>query len=129
MRGVEIHDRHSRGFLAFDLRHIVQCLREAVYTRTWTCSDVDCTGDAHAELTALSDSGASIAGSQLADLASRVHQVIDGEFRGTLPGENRPSLVIKAVDSTLWVVHGDEACIDEIRRAFADVRPTHYHGG
>ncbi len=129
MLGVEIHDMQPRGYLALDLRDIVECLGPAVEGRTWTCKWVECTGEAAPELTRLSDSGESFAGHQLSELARRIVQVIDGDFIGTRPGEASPSLLIRAEDSSWWEVHGDEACIDLIRRRFTSVRPARYDAG
>lgn len=126
MHGVEIHDMHPSGYLALDLRDIVECLGSAAEERVWTCKWVECTGEATPELTALSDSGESFAGHRLAALARRVDQVIDGDFLGTQPGETTPTLVIRAVDSSWWEVHGDELCIERIGRRFTDVRPARY---
>jgi hypothetical protein len=93
------------------------------------CKWVECSGEATPELTGLSDSGEPFAGHRLAALARRLDQVIDGDFIGTRPGETSPTLVIRAVDSSWWEVHGEEACIERIGRRFTDVRPVRYHAG
>ncbi|HEX6591898.1 MAG TPA: hypothetical protein VF050_07855, partial [Moraxellaceae bacterium] len=59
-------------------------------------------------------------------LSKGVNQIIWGEFQGRLPGSQSADLVIKAIDSTLWEVFAEDACLDRIRKAFRDVRPTAY---
>jgi hypothetical protein len=101
MNGVEIRDVHPRGFLAFDLKDILSCLSDEAVQRVWTRSSVESTGEVAKELEDLSDGDGSIAGSDLMVLAGRIAQVIWGDFYGSLPGDNSPSLIVKAIDSTL----------------------------
>jgi hypothetical protein len=124
MRGVAIHDLHPRGFLAFDLKDILRCLGKNALERTWTIAGIECTGEATEEFEALERSNASVEGSSLASLADRTNQVIWGDFRGRYPGEATESLLIKAIDSTVWEVFGDDDCLGKIRTAFKDVRPA-----
>ena len=90
---------------------------------------MECMGDAANELEALSDDGKSVDGSRLIELAARTRQVIWGEFRGRLPVEVADSLVIKAIDSTLWEVFGSDEHLRKIEVAFHDVRPAEEDAG
>ena len=126
MRGVEIHDSHPRGHLAFDLEDILKCLGDEALARTWTCSGVECNTEKGRELERLADAGEQVPGRALLELAERTDQVIEGHFRGRRPGEAHDSLIVKAIDSTLWEVFGPDDCLVRIRSAFSDVRPAEY---
>ena len=124
MRGLELRDADSRGFLSFDLRDILACLGSDASERTWTCQDVDCTGEGVDELFEVVYEGRAIPGSKLIELSRRVLQIIDGTFYGRRAGEDAPSIVIRSVDSTLWEVFGSDECLRKIESAFTDVRPA-----
>ena len=122
--GAEIRDADARGFLAFDLRDILACLGAEVTERIWTCEGVDCTGEGVEEIFDVDYRGLAIPGARLVELAGRVLQIIDGTFYGRRPGEDTPSIVVRAVDSTLWEVFGGEECLRKIEDGFSDVRPA-----
>jgi hypothetical protein len=128
MHGLEIHDTDGRS-LSFDLKDVLSCLGEDVTTRTWTISGVECTGEAADDLHRLSDEIVEVPGELLATLAERVDQVIEGEFCGRLIGETVHTLVVRAIDSTLWEVFGDDGCLSKIRARFKAVRPAHPDAG
>jgi hypothetical protein len=88
MQGVEIHDLHPLGYLSFDLKDILQCLRADVVCRRWLCESVECVGESSQELESLAQVGNDVVGEELIAIAARTHQVIwfiEG-FRGRLPG-------------------------------------------
>lgn len=129
MNGLEIRDMHPQGFLAFDLRDVLGCLSDEALKRTWICNSVECTGEAADELEHVSSSAAPLSGSELLDLSNRIYQVIDGNFYGSLPGEPSATLVIRAIDSTLWEVFGNERCLSLVRLSFNAVKPARYEHG
>jgi hypothetical protein len=57
-------------------------------------------------------------------LAKRIMQTIDGDFVWRRPDDDADSLVIQATDSSFWEVFGDDGCLNRIRSAFTDVRPS-----
>ena len=113
---------HPRGDLSFDLKEILQCLRDDTLARTWRCANLECTGDAAAELGAIETGKVEVTGERLLELASRTHQVVWGDFFGRRPGEPKPSLTIRAIDSTVWEVFADEDSFQKLRNAFKDIR-------
>jgi hypothetical protein len=125
MNGVEIHDMHPRGYLAFDLKEILVCLKEDALAREWSTASVESTGSAAVALESLED-GAPVSGERLLDLSTGVIQIIWGVFSGRIPGEATDSLVIKAIDSTFWEVFGSPAHLAGIQACFHDVRPAGY---
>jgi hypothetical protein len=125
MNGIEIHDMDPRGFLAFDLRDIAHCLGEEFLRRQWQAEDLECMGPLAYELESLGGAPELVSGSRLKEIADGVTQVIWGTFYGRRPGEDAPSLVIKAIDSTLWEVWGDDATIARVRTCFDVVKRVH----
>ena len=65
MRGLELRDADSRGFLSFDLRDILACLGRDAIERMWTWQDVDCTGEGVDEFFEAVYQGQAIPGSRL----------------------------------------------------------------
>lgn len=126
MQGVEIRDLHPLGYLSFDLKDILQCLRADVVCRHWLCEGVECSGEAAQELEGLALVGNTVTGEDLIAIAARTHQVIWGTFKGQLPRELQSTLTINAIDSTLWEVFGEQACLNKIHATFKDVRPARY---
>jgi hypothetical protein len=70
-----------------------------------------------------------IPGSRLIELSRRVLQVIDGTFYGMRPGEDKPSIIVRSVDSTLWEVFGSDECLRKIESGFTNVRPASSDAG
>jgi hypothetical protein len=126
MHGVEIHDRHPRGYLAFDLKEIIECLREEVLAREWRVEGVESTGTRSDELESLEGSNCTISGLHLYALTEGINQIIWGTFSGKLPTEAADSLIIKAIDSTLWEVFACSASLAKVQASFRDVRPAQY---
>lgn len=68
-------------------------------------------------------SGSSVSGALLSKAAHEAHQVIWGEFTGTLPERTDAWVVIRAIDSTFYeVTSSDDAVLSAVRTAFNDVR-------
>jgi hypothetical protein len=126
MTGVEIHDRAGAGFLAFDLRDILQALGPRILPLLWRCSNIESTGDGAERLHRVADEGTWVDGTTLHEIAESVMQVIDGEFFGHRGADSPPEIIIWAIDSTLWMVFGDADALERIRRRFSDVRPGQY---
>jgi len=126
MNGVEIHDCHRRGYLAFDLKDILRALGQDAKERVWRVEQLECTGEATPELEQIEAASTAVTGEELLALAERTNQIIEGTFLGRLTSENRDSLRIHAVDSTLWEVFGDERCLSHIRDSFLYVRAAKY---
>jgi hypothetical protein len=116
MRGVSIKDK-TGGFLAFDLRHILALLGPEGRDSAWQVRGVECMGEASDELETVSERQAVIPGRDLYDLASKIHQVIDGEFAGYRLGDPRPWIVIRAVDSSGFDVFTDD---ERVQKAIGD---------
>ena len=123
MRGLELRDADSRGFLSFDLRDILACLGRDAIERMWTWQDVDCTGEGVDEFFEAVYQRQAIPGSRLIELSRRV-LISDGIFYGRHPGEDAPSIVIKSVNSTLWEVFGSDESLRKIESGFTNVRPA-----
>lgn len=127
MNAVTIHDtviRNGSRFLGFDLRDILNLARDRAIESTWVCTHVDCVGPTSDDVHAASESGAEICGSRLFQLAEGIRQTIDGTFSAYLFSD-KPWCVIRAIDSTLFVViTADEAFLSQIRQRFADVRDS-----
>lgn len=86
---------------------------------TWSMRAVECVGAEADRLHALSDSDASVPGSDLLAIASGIGQVIDGEFRAYGAGEDEAWLVLCAVDSTWWdIATSREEILNRFRAAY-----------
>ncbi len=121
MKGLSITDK-SRGFLTFDLIDILKLLGPAGRESEWKISGVESTGEAADELESLAEKGGVVKGSKLFDLASRIVQVIDGEFVATKDGGGRPWIVVRGVDSSTFDVFTDDVGIRAaIRERFREV--------
>jgi L-alanine-DL-glutamate epimerase-like enolase superfamily enzyme len=89
----------------------------------------ECTGDGIDELDEIERESRAISGTRLCDLAGRITQVIWGEFYGRQLHEKNATLIVKAIDSTLWEVFGDEKCLSLVRAKFSAVKPAAYELG
>lgn len=122
MRGIRIKDLHEKGFLSFDLRHILDLLGERAMLSSWLATEVWATGDAALELEHLANGQVFIEGATLIRLASNVVQVIDGEFSAFEKGCPLPWVVICAVDSSYYeVFSADSSVLEKVRGSFRQV--------
>ena len=126
MKGVEIHDLHPQGFLAFDLKDILRSLGNDALERFWRCENIECTGEATQELELVENARAWISGLELLAIAERATQVICGNFLGRRAGELSDSLRISAIDSSCWEVFADDPCLAKLSASFRNVRTTQY---
>ncbi len=124
MKAVTIHDLNERC-LAFDLIDILRLSEPEVAASYWRISDVECLGDSAQELEGYSNASQVISGIELLRLSANVYQVIDGAFKAYRPDAERPWLIVRAVDSTLYVVvTNDELLLDRVQSHFSDVRSS-----
>jgi hypothetical protein len=145
---VEIHDLDERNVLAFDLPELLDVLGDRVSALDWIVADYDSVTEdekvaafANAVYEAQSATprgGVRLASSELRALADESRQTIDGQFIGIPPEStiapyeavdlrtfpvSDAALVIKAVDSSFWVVITKfERDVALIRARFRDVR-------
>ena len=126
MRAVTIHDLEpDRNVLACDLVHFLRLDTEKVLSSTWICKHVWCTGEYAADLERISEAGTRVTGAELLRLASGISQVIDGDFVATHTGERQPWLVIRAIDSSEYVVvTADDDFLASVKERFRDVRDS-----
>jgi hypothetical protein len=128
MEAVSIHDMRSleKG-RALDV-HLIDILRlreSEVIESTWRIENIECLGILSSELEQLCESGEGVGGAELMRLAAGVYQIIWGDFRAFKPSEKRPWLVVRAVDSSFYVViTSDEKMLQKLRLRYIDVRPS-----
>jgi hypothetical protein len=126
MRAVTVHDlkRLDGGsVLAFDLIDVLRLAEPGAGDSRWRCRYIDRVGEHAAGVHGSSDSGAIVPGDELLRLASGVDQVIDGDFVAFRHGADRPWFVVRAIDSTLYVVATEDGVLlDRVRERFRDVR-------
>ena len=127
-QAVTIHDRRKVGdghVLAFGLIDILRLAETDVESSSWRCSDVDGGGELMEELDHVSSGNAVISGAEMLRLAGGVYQMIDGDFEAYRPDEPRHWLVIRAIDSSEYVVSTDnERLLARVRERFCDVRDS-----
>lgn len=148
IRTVEIQDRHPRGYLDFDLIDVLDALHPRADRLDWIVTDFDPVGESEAQslarevenarLPSGAHEGVRLAGADLRRVATKTNQTIDGEFVGVPPETDAPnaeladlsrfpdspaSLVIKAIDSTLFIVITKAASdVGRLKERFRDVR-------
>jgi hypothetical protein len=130
MHAIRIHDLAPQGFLAFDLKEILNALGPRGLTASWTVGGVpsqgqgfSATGKGADEMEEFARSGARLSGRHLARMARNVVQVIWGEFTAFEDSFSaHPWVVLIAYDSSWWEVRSAEAAlIDRVARAFRQV--------
>jgi hypothetical protein len=127
MEAVTIHDTRQFGgmsVLAYDLADLLALAGPDALASSWSCKMGECFGPGAKDLYEAAEVGL-VSGVRLAELAANVTQTIDGSFEATLPGADRPWLVLRAIDSSYFVVvTRSEMLLAELRRRFRDVRPS-----
>jgi hypothetical protein len=129
---LSIHDRDPRGFLAFDLRDILECLLPTIASYTWVAFDLNFSGPSFIT------EGELLATNALLEASRKTAQTIDGHFvaydervdeatvmadRSRSFPQSRAVLEVVAVDSTLFDVLTKKAAdVDLIKSRFSDVR-------
>src|SRR5262245_8410959 len=128
MNAVTIHDlveANDPGSLAFDLIDILRLAEADVVASTWTCRHVEGIGRLANQLSEISDNGVPVDGSEMLRLAGSVRQIIDGTFEAKRPESLHPWLVIRAVDSSFFMVISDDTnLLARLRARFHDVRDS-----
>ena len=136
---LRIYD-YRNGVLALDLRDLVDLLAPRSLEADWKVSPVTLndphpgrsfdqfmftgpTEPGQVDLERLAARGSVISGVALSEAAHAAHQVIWGQFAGTLPNQKDPWVVICAIDSTFYeVTSADQLVLNAIRSAYKDVR-------
>lgn len=124
MKTVTVLDKNPETrVLTFDLRDILELLGPDVLRSRWEVNGIEALGgEAAKSLHVASDQGKQLDGNQLVDIASRVDQIIDGEFLAFLPGEQEPWIVVRAIDSSAYEVSTDSlGILSRIRLQFEHV--------
>jgi hypothetical protein len=139
MTTLRIYDCRDK-VLALDLRDLIDLLAPHSLEACWIVSPVTLVdvrlGRSHDEfmivgpgqladdtLEQLAASRSIVRGNSLSEAAHATHQVIWGQFVATLPQQEDPWVIIRAIDSTFYeVTSGDDAVLDAIRSAYEDVR-------
>jgi hypothetical protein len=122
MTGLTILDRDERKVLAFDLRDILPLIGKKAYCSQWKVQNVEAIGGSGAEeLHRLADENLPVSGDRLAELANATTQIVDGEFYAFLE-DDRPWLIVRAVDSSAFDIETDDPHILEaLRERFSDI--------
>jgi hypothetical protein len=124
VKAISIRDSNPEGILAFDLIHILRLAGSDALVSTWRCANVECVGPAAEKLHSASD-GCALSGTELVAIADQVDQVTDGDFFAHRDPASSPWLVIRAIDSSEYVViTRDDELVFRIREAFHDVRDS-----
>lgn len=123
-QAVTIHDLHDR-VLAFDLIDILRLAGPVAESSSWRCRHVECMGDLAEELHRACEAEPALPGAEMFRLADGGRQIIWGDFEAYRPGETRPWLIVRAVDSTFYaVITEDEMLVARVRGRFRDVRDS-----
>lgn len=124
MQAVLIRDMvPGGGFLAVDLRHVLDALGERALDSSWRLEDLWATDETEeTRLQKLADQGHLVSGRTLKEAAEVVVQVIDGVFSAFEPGRAEPWVIVEAVDSSYYTVRSREPTVlQNIRDCFRDV--------
>src|SRR5690242_19324381 len=125
MEAVTIHDEKPSRVLDVDLIDVLQLCEQEALSSSWRIRNVDCLGVLMEEFMRLGDANATISGAELLRLAAGVYQIIEGDFEAYRPGADRFWLVVRAIDSSFYVVITDDAeLLDRVQTHFSDVRPS-----
>jgi hypothetical protein len=98
------------------LEELLRILGSRATDASWRVHGVECLGPFADRLHHLSDSGADVQGAELLKIATRITQVIDGDFRSTTGDPSRSWIVLRAVDSSSWDVAAEDDRLLELFR-------------
>jgi hypothetical protein len=123
MLGIKIQDKRqsSNGrFLSFDLRDILAVIGEPVKQSKWLCYNLCYTAKRNGMFNEFRESRLKLSGGELIELASEIHQTIDGRFEAKTEGATKkPYLVIVAFDSSWFEVYSSKSgIIDKLKNHF-----------
>ena len=136
---LRIYD-YRDGVLALNLRDLVDLLAPRSLEADWKVSPVTLndpllgrsfdefmvtgpTEPDQVDLERLAASGSVVSGFTLSQVLHAAHQVMWGQFVGTLPNQKDPWVVMCAIDSTFYeVTSADQGVLNAIRSAYKDVR-------
>ena len=129
---LSIHDKDPQGFLAFDLREILECLLPAIEPYRWVAYDVDVEGEFAIPEEELLTTAA------LLETSRKIAQTIDGRFVGYEDNVDQATIAVDcsrsfprsqavlevvAVDSTLFDILTKKAAhVALLRSRFSDLR-------
>jgi hypothetical protein len=131
MPTLQIHDFEPRHAAVVDPRVVLPLLGERAILASWQIAGVArhdealmIVGDEAAErLENLARSSDRISGTLLRDLFERITQVIWGEFTAYEAHQDRPWVIVRAIDSSWCEIETDDVgVLDRVRETFADVR-------
>lgn len=122
MQAITVSDRDEKGVLTFDLLDLLRVIADEAADLEWVVRDVECFGESADAVHSLSDTGSRISGTYLLQTARGVDQVVEGRFYAYDPGGSRPTLLLRAVDSSCWDIATDRVgWLDRFRDRFEKV--------
>ena len=107
--------------LEFDLREVLAALGDRALTSHWRARDLDYLSKDERDVPIVEAMvrGLTVSGHDLASGIEPLLQVIDGEFMATDSNDERPWVIVRAVDSSWWEVVSNDAHVHEaIRNRF-----------
>lgn len=107
-----IHDRAEQGFLAFDLRDILECLRPTIESFQWTAFDVECAGESFVA------EGELLTTAALLERSKKTVQTIEGKF---LAYDRSPDLAMVRWDYSHFPISHAVLCIVAVDSSYFEV--------
>jgi hypothetical protein len=124
MRAIRIMDTNERG-LSFDLVDLLREVGDRLSQTEWEVDHVQSSGESAEDLEqleALETLGHRVTGDRLMQIATRLYQVVWGNFRGFRPDQTKPWIIISAFDSSWFdVVSDDDSLIEQLKKQFKKV--------
>jgi len=120
MKGIRIKDLHEGKYLSFDLVDVLPLLGERATRSKWLVSDIWATMKQIDQSMELDRSWFSW--EELQSLATGAQQIIDGRFEGYEVDEEKPWVIVLAVDSSYWeIISSDTEVIEAVAARFFQV--------
>jgi len=111
--------------LSFDLAQVLAALGPHAISSSWSYRDLWFVSHDDQEVPELeqdSEAMRLISGHDLMAATDRILQVIDGEFAAFDDDQNKPWVIVRAVDSSLWEVESSDAnVLAVVRECFRSV--------